>query len=128
MAGISKGAAGEVVAARFLREKGYTLIAGNYRTRLGEIDIIARDGDYIVFVEVKTRGEQALYAPREAVTLQKQQKIIRSAALYMERFPTSLQPRFDVIEVVMHKTEPLTPLELNHIQGAYETGDLRAAF
>ena len=128
MAKISKGAAGEVLAARFLREKGYNLIAGNYRTRLGEIDIIAKDGDYIVFVEVKTRSEQALYAPREAVTFQKQQKIIRSAALYMERFPTSLQPRFDVIEVITHPTEPLTALELNHIQSAYETGDLRAAF
>lgn len=128
MAGISKGAAGEVLAARFLREKGYILIAGNYHTRLGEIDIIAQDGDYIVFVEVKTRGEHAIYTPREAVTRQKQQKIIRSAALYMERFPTSLQPRFDVIEVITAAGEPLKALELDHIQGAYETGDLHASF
>ena len=120
MAGISKGAAGEVVAARFLREKGYTLIAGNYRTRLGEIDIIARDGDYIVFVEVKTRGEQALYAPREAVTLQKQQKIIRSAALYMERFPTSLQPRFDVIEIYAPEGELTKKPKINHLEDAFQ--------
>lgn len=128
MAGVSKGAAGEVLAARFLREKGYTLIAGNYHTRFGEIDIIARDGSYIVFVEVKTRSEKAMFTPREAVTQQKQQKIIRSAALYLERFPCELQPRFDVIEVVTAVGEPLKAVELDHIQGAYETGDLHAAF
>ena len=68
MAAVSKGAAGEVLAARFLRERGYDILTANYRTRLGEIDIIAADKQYIAFVEVKTRNDAAIYAPREAVT------------------------------------------------------------
>ena len=67
MAKISAGAAGEVLAARFLRDKGYTITAANVRSRFGEIDILAEDGQYIAFVEVKTRSEHALYVPREAV-------------------------------------------------------------
>ena len=61
LAGVSKGAAGEVLAARFLRSKGYTILVSNYRTRFGEIDIIAVDAQYIAFVEVKTRSEDAYY-------------------------------------------------------------------
>ncbi len=68
MARPSAGAAGEVLAARILRDKGYTILAANVRSRFGEIDIIAADRQYIAFVEVKTRSEGALYAPREAVT------------------------------------------------------------
>ena len=64
MAAVSKGAAGEVLAARFLRERGYDILTANYRTRLGEIDIIAADKQYIAFVEVKTRNDAAIYAPR----------------------------------------------------------------
>lgn len=128
MAQVSKGAIGEVIAARFLREKGYRIITGNYRTRVGEIDIIAKDDRYIIFVEVKARVEESLYTPREAVTRQKQQKIIRSAALFLERYPSELQPRFDVIEIVTAKFHPMEVRELNHIVSAYETGDLHAAF
>ena len=76
MAEVSRGAAGEVLAARFLREKGYTLLTANYRCRQGEVDIIAADASYIVFVEVKTRQQGALYAPREAVDAAKQHRII----------------------------------------------------
>ena len=68
MARPSKGAAGELFAARYLREHGYQIVAANYRCRLGEVDMIAQDGAYIAFVEVKTRREDALYAPRAAVT------------------------------------------------------------
>lgn len=128
MAQVSKGAIGEVIAARHLREKGYRILTGNYHTRVGEIDIIAQDDRYIVFVEVKARDEDALYTPREAVTRQKQQKIIRSAALFLERYPNERQPRFDVIEIVTAKFHPMEVRELNHIIGAYETGDLHAAF
>ena len=128
MAGISKGAAGEVLAARFLREKGYAILAANVRSRFGEIDIIAADEQYIAFVEVKTRGEKALYTPREAVTAAKQQRLVRTAALFLRDHPTQLQPRFDVIEVYSREGEPLKPLEIYHILGAYETGDLHAAF
>lgn len=128
MAAVSKGAAGEVLAARFLREKGYTILAANYRTRLGEIDIIARDGPYIAFVEVKARSETAIYAPREAVTAAKQRRLLKTAALYLRQHPTDLQPRFDVIEIVTADGKPMQAVELDHLQGAYEAGDLGAAF
>ena len=128
MAGVSKGAMGEILAARFLREKGYAILCSNYRCRLGEIDIIAKDKRYVVFVEVKTRKESARYLPREAVTVTKQRKLLQTAALYMSRFPTALQPRFDVIEVVTAHDDPMKIIEINHILGAYEAGDLSAAF
>lgn len=128
MADLSKGAGGEILAARFLRDKGYTLLAGNYHTRFGEIDIIAQNKHYIVFVEVKARSEDALYVPREAVTAAKQNKIIRSAALFLKEHPCKLQPRFDVIEVITAKDAPMQIVELNHLMAAYETGDLHAAF
>ena len=128
MAGVSRGAAGEVLAARFLREKGYTVVSSNYRCRQGEIDIIATRGDYIVFVEVKTRQEDAMYAPREAVTAAKQRRLLQTAAIYLSRFSTDLQPRFDVVEVITKKSDPMKIAEINHVMGAYEAGDLSAAF
>lgn len=128
MAGVSGGAAGEVLAARFLRNKGYTILSANYRCRHGEIDIIASDRSYIAFVEVKTRQEDSMYAPREAVTVAKQRRLIKTAALYLSRYPSALQPRFDVIEVVTAVGAPMSVIEINHVMGAYETGDLSGAF
>ncbi len=128
MTGISKGAIGETIAARFLRDKKYTILAANYRCRFGEIDIIAADRSYIAFVEVKTRRADALYTPREAVTAAKQRRILQTAAMYLSRNPIERQPRFDVIEVVTAIDDPLNVVELNHIMGAYEAGDLHTAF
>lgn len=128
MSQLSKGAAGEVLAARFLREKGYAILAANYRCRQGEIDIIAADRRYIAFIEVKTRRTDSLYAPREAVTAAKQRRLLQTAALYLARFPSDKQPRFDVIEVLTDPSDPLALVEINHIMGAYEAGSLDAAF
>lgn len=128
MAGVSKGAAGEILAARFLREKGWTILCANYRTRFGEIDIIGQDGPYIAFVEVKARGQAALYAPREAVTPSKQRRIIRAAALYLQQHPTALQPRFDVVAITTAPDAPLRALHIEHIPHAFEAGELRSAF
>lgn len=128
MAGVSKGAAGEILAARFLRKKGYVICSSNFRCRLGEIDIIASDRTYLIFAEVKTRREDARYLPREAVTLAKQRKLLQTAAVYLSRFPTDLQPRFDVVEVVTSADDSMKIVEINHIIGAYEAGDLSSAF
>ncbi len=128
MAGVSKGAMGEIFAARFLRQKGYTICSSNFRCRMGEVDVIAADKHFLVFVEVKTRREDARYSPREAVTITKQQKLLKTAAMYLSRFPTKLQPRFDVIEVVTALDDSMKIIEINHIIGAYEAGDLSAAF
>jgi len=128
MAGVSKGAIGEVAAARFLREKGYAILSSNYRCRQGEIDIIATMDGYIVFAEVKTRQQNAMYSPREAVTGAKQRRLIQTASIYLSKYPSSLQPRFDVIEVVTSSASAYKVVEINHILGAYETGDLSRAF
>ncbi len=119
MADISKGAAGEMLAARFLRDKGYQIIAANYRCRLGEIDIIAGDRQYIAFVEVKTRNDAAIYAPREAVTKEKQRRILRTAARFLQQHPTPLQPRFDVVEIYAPQgTETCRP-QISRVENAF---------
>ncbi len=128
MAGVSLGAAGEVLAARFLRRKGYTMMAANYRCRHGEVDIIAADETHIAFVEVKTRRQGSLYTPREAVTHQKQRRLLSTVSQYLSVYPSNLQPRFDVIEVVTDPNNPLRAVEINHIMGAFEAGDLHRAF
>ncbi|MBQ3068883.1 MAG: YraN family protein [Clostridia bacterium] len=124
----TRGIAGEVLAARFLRDKGYTILSSNYHSRFGEIDIIAVDGPYIVFVEVKARSESSFISPREAVTKSKQDKILRTASLYMRAYPSNLQPRFDVVEVWVADRDPMIPLQIDHLISAYEAGDLHAAF
>ncbi len=128
MAEVSKGAVGEILAARFLRDKGYTLLASNYRCRFGEIDIIAADGAYIAFVEVKARSEGALFAPREAVTPAKQRRLLKTASLYLMQHPSSLQPRFDVIEIVTAAGSPMRVVQLDHLMDAFESGGLSSAF
>ncbi len=128
MAAVSKGAIGEAIAARFLREKKYTILAANYRCRFGEVDIIAANRSYIAFVEVKTRRADALYSPREAVTVAKRRRLLQTAAMYLQYNPTDLQPRFDVVEVVTANNDAMHVEEINHIMGAYEAGDLHTAF
>ena len=135
---ISRGAAGEVMAARYLRKKGYTLLAANYRTRFGEIDIIAADKKYIAFVEVKlrTRGGTeagqaagaAIYTPEEAVTPLKQQKIVKAAMQYLQLHPSELQPRFDVIAIVADDRDPMKARSLEHLKSAFDVGGIYAAF
>lgn len=124
----TRGVAGEVLAARFLRDKGYRIMSSNYHSRFGEIDIIAQDGQYIVFVEVKARSENSFFMPREAVTEDKQDKILKTAAMYIRCYPSNLQPRFDVVEVWVADKDPMIPLQIDHLISAYEAGDLHAAF
>jgi len=92
----ARGVAGEVLAARFLRDKGYRIMSSNYRSRFGEIDIIAQNGQYIVFVEVKARSENSFYMPREAVTEDKQEKILEFLTDYVNEkgYPPSVREIF----------------------------------
>lgn len=93
------GKAGEEYVCRLLKRRGYRILVQNYRCRFGEIDIIAEKRPYIVFVEVKTREKGSLASPWEAVTPEKQRKIIRTAEWYLSSHPIQLQPRFDVAAV-----------------------------
>lgn len=123
MPGISvRGAAGEVLAAQYLRDHHYKIVAANYRTRFGEIDIIATYKKYIAFVEVKLRSDVAIYTPQEAVTPAKQQKIIKTAQLYLQTHEVKLQPRFDVISITTDRENPMQVKELIHLPAAFDAG------
>jgi len=98
---------------------GCDILAANYRTRFGEIDLIAADGAYLAIVEVKTRAKNAMILPREAVDHKKQQKIILAAQQYLAEGPTNLQPRFDVIEVITVGGADFRVLSVNHIKNAF---------
>ncbi len=95
-----KGTWGEGIAARYLSRKGYRVTARNYSSRYGEIDIIAQNTQYIVFAEVKLRRRGDSVSPAETVTWTKQKKIIQTALVYLSKYPTELQPRFDIIEIL----------------------------
>lgn len=116
----SSGKLGEDAAAEFLTNKGWNIIDRNYHTRQGEIDIIATFGGYIIFVEVKTRLENSLYLPREAVDRKKQEKLIQTALMYMSSHEIGLlQPRFDVVEVIASKKEKTEIKQINLIENAF---------
>ncbi|OKY74459.1 MAG: YraN family protein [Desulfobulbaceae bacterium DB1] len=96
----SLGKKGEEIARKFLRRQGYTIIEHNFRTRNGEIDIIAREGATLVFVEVKTRSDARFGSPFEAVTTRKCKTISRVALEYLLAHGGLDQPcRFDVVSV-----------------------------
>ncbi len=92
------GQSGESLAARCLKKAGYKIIERNHRNRLGEIDIIARDGTTLVFVEVKARRSERFGGPKHAVTREKQMHLSRAALLYLKETDQFGQPaRFDVV-------------------------------
>ena len=92
---------GEQEAEKFLRQQGFAILARNYRTPVGEIDIIARSKKELLFVEVKARRGTQFGLPQEAVGARKQQQIIRTAQWYLQREKTgNLQPRFDVVAIL----------------------------
>jgi putative endonuclease len=94
------GEFGEEQALRFLKGQGYQVIARNYRWRGGEIDIIARDGDTLAFIEVKTRADEGFAPVEEALTQRKRERLIRTAEHYIARYCPKLDLRFDVVAVV----------------------------
>lgn len=115
---MKRGVWGERMAADYLCKKGYRVIQSNFRTRFGEIDIIAEKGQYIVFAEVKTRRNAAFAAAREHVTAAKQQRLIAAAEEWLQQNGTTRQPRFDVIEVYGEDGLP-APREINHLENAF---------
>jgi len=113
------GRYGEAAAAEYLRQKGYKLLSLNYRTRLGELDVVASKGKYVVFAEVKTRRDDGFAQAREFVTRAKQQRLIAAAESWLQANECRLQPRFDVIEVYAPLgTETKKPL-IRHWENAF---------
>ncbi len=116
---IKTGLFGEIYASRYLRDNGYDILAANYRTHAGEIDIIAEKDNIICFVEVKTRREGGLFPPAAAVGKEKQSHIEASAKAYLKAAHYNNTPdqkiRFDIIEVIVKHN----CYNCNHIINAY---------
>ena len=107
---------GEALAAEYLRKKGWRIEAMNYRTRLGEIDIIASNRQYLVFCEVKLRKSANFAAAREFVDARKQQRLRTAAELYLAQNGIEAPARFDVAEVYDDETPP----RIEYIENAFE--------
>lgn len=102
------GTLGEELAARFLTRSGMTVIARNYRTRFGEVDIVARDTDGVVFVEVRTRRSTAFGTAEESLILTKRRHLVLAALQYLQDQRLEQQPwRVDVVTVALSGPEPI---------------------
>ena len=111
------GKSGEEIAANFLREKGYKILGRNYKTKLGEIDIIALDKGTYCFIEVKTRNSDKFGLPQEALSVFKQRQISKSALYFLkEKNLLEKKARFDVVSVIMQDGYP----EVGLIKDAFE--------
>ena len=112
------GRQGEEAAAVFLKEAGYEILARNFRTPRGEIDIVAGTGQTVAFIEVKTRRTRRFGRPAAAVDCGERQKIIHSALWFLrQRHLDGCLCRFDVIEVCVAGER----WEIHHLPGAFET-------
>lgn len=104
----------------YLRRHGYRILARNYSCRFGEIDIIASDRHYVVFVEVKLRASDRFVRAGAYVTPAKQTRIRTAASLWLAEHETPLQPRFDVIEIYGDADTPRRQRRINQIENAFE--------
>jgi len=119
---VKRGKWGEKIAREYLVKNGYIVVATGFRSRFGEIDIIAKNKEYLTFVEVKTRKNAAFASAGEYVGKAKQRKIITTARYWLARRPTGLQPRFDVIEIYAENGELTESPEIIHIENAFGAG------
>ena len=113
----SLGRQGETTAISFLQARGFIILETNYRTKLAEIDIIAKDSNTICFVEVKTRRSLKKGLPRESVNYSKQKKIILGASFYLKKTKQhNSRVRFDVVEVLKKDSG----FDINLIKNAFQ--------
>ena len=114
------GTQGEKRVAAFLRKRGFNVIKRNYQCRYGEIDIIAENKEYILFVEVKTRKENAFISGMVAVDSHKQSRLTLAAQDYIAKTHNEKQPRFDVAEVtVIEKPDGAFGYSLKYLENAF---------
>lgn len=113
------GKSGEELASDFLKKNGYQILVTNYKNKLGEIDIIAKDKETFTFIEVKTRVSNKWGEPGEAVTMAKQKQISKVAVSFLkERNLLDKKARFDVVSIIYSDNMP----EVNLIKDAFELG------
>jgi putative endonuclease len=119
------GSEGERAAAKFLERRGYRILASNYRTRLGEIDLIAEDRGTLVFIEVKARTTDRFGGPAEAITLTKQARITRLAQQFLAARHLGDRPcRFDAVLI---SGEDSSAWRIELVTGAFEVATHRAS-
>jgi putative endonuclease len=111
------GAKGEIIAQRFLSDKGYEILARNWRYSRAEIDIIAKHKNILIFIEVKTRSYDYFGQPEDAVTAGKEALIMDAAQRYMEKINYDWQIRFDIISIILDKS--LNVKVLKHFEDAF---------
>lgn len=109
------GKQGEEIAVKFLIDKGYEILERNWRNRHNEIDIIAKDGEELVIVEVKTRQSNGIMNPEQAVNRQKQRLLIYAANAYIYRNELDMDTRFDIISIFFKDGK----LVIDHIEDAF---------
>lgn len=110
---------GESLAADYLRGKGFSIVERNFRSRFGEIDLVACNIDYVVFAEVKLRAGAGFAEAREFVDGRKQERIRNTALLWLSEHESELQPRFDVIEIYAPYGADTKKPRLIHIEDAF---------
>ena len=111
------GVKGEDLAVKFLKKKGYRILSRNYKTPLGEIDIVAEEGETLVFVEVKTRADNSFGQPFEAVNYRKREKLRKVALYYLKNCcKKDLPSRFDVLSIQTRGDKSA----IEHITDAFE--------
>ena len=117
------GERGEKFAARYLRRQGYRILVRRFKTRAGEIDIVCRQGDWLAFVEVKTRRTDNYGAPSEAVTKEKQKHMSRVALEYLRLLDNPrIRFRFDIVEVILQDFSR-KPADIRLIQNAFDLSE-----
>ena len=114
------GAWGESLAGEYLRKKRYKIVAVNYRTRYGEIDLIVANKKFLVFVEVKLRKSADFARAAEFVNSRKQNRLRITAEFYLSQNPTTLQPRFDVIEIYAPEGVATSEPQIFHLEDAFQ--------
>ena len=114
------GAWGEALASEYMRKKGFHTVAAGYHSRFGEIDLIVQNKKYIVFVEVKLRKNASFAAAREYVDRRKQDRIRVTASMYLSQNPSSLQPRFDIIEIYAPEGISSKQPRIEHLEDAFQ--------
>ncbi len=115
----ARGAASEELAARYLEREGYQIIARNFSTAGGELDLVARDGDVLCFVEVRSRQDDAHGDPLETIDRRKRRRIIHAARAYLEALAQPWpEMRFDAVGIVLSD-----PPRVTLVRDAFEVGE-----
>ena len=109
------GKKGEMMAIEYLKKKGYQILQHNWKLNNWEIDIIAQKKNEIIFVEVKTRSDNYLMQPEDAVDYRRQRRMTNAANAYINYYRVDLEPRFDIIAIILNDNRK----EINNIEDAF---------